>query len=224
MLEAITIYIIEDEKSYAESVCSQLGILSKNRIKCLGFGDDVEEAVQEILKVNPSVILIDLILKNKRTNGFHVANKLRQHHFTGKFIALTKEDRPYQPVSKALKLGFTGYILKSKSLLEIIYAIEDVYNGKLAIDPLLTSFLTGDNIYESIISLGRRHKEVLRLAKEGNSNREIGERLGVAENTVKKYVGEINNYLGFSNRAQLTAFTTQLELTGLLSLLLDDEE
>jgi NarL family two-component system response regulator LiaR len=218
----INVFFVEDETTWAESLSYPLEKITEGSIKCIGIETDGYRAIEKAVELRPDILLVDLTLPGK-INGFIVGKKVLEKFPQCSVIALTK-DRPYQPVRQALKIGFKGYLLKMDSIKEVIEAIKYVASGGIAISPNVSEHLMYNPKYEAIYSLTPRELEVAKLMKQGLSNREIAEELSVGLDTVKHYMGEAIQKLGLKNRAQLSAFVTELSLSGLWSLLLESDD
>lgn len=222
-LKIVKVFIVEDERVMAESICHQLESQSGGQLVCAGIETDGVRAVEKTQEIKPDVILIDLDLPRSKINGLVVGKKVCVSLPDCKVIALTKI-RAYQPVRQALKMGFKGYLLKEDSMDEIISAIKYVAVGGVSISPGVSTYLSFDERYEAVTSLTSRELEVAKLVKDGSSNQEIADKLSIGIETAKHHVSEILQKLGLKNRAHLASYVTELERSGLWSLLLETDD
>ncbi|GAA1243556.1 hypothetical protein GCM10009588_22290 [Microbacterium phyllosphaerae] len=100
-----------------------------------------------------------------------------------------------------------GYLMKTLRTDELLRSIRAVAQGQRLIKPSMVCHVTGtvdraDTADPRFGALSMREKEVLALIAEGLSNRQIGDRLGLAEKTVKNYVSSLLNKLGLERRTQ----------------------
>jgi DNA-binding NarL/FixJ family response regulator len=117
----------------------------------------------------------------------------------------------------AVMAGASGYLLKQVSGSSITDAIEEIAAGRSLIDSSLTGRLlqrlrAPDHEEESVDELTPREHEILMLITEGLTNRQIGERLFLAEKTVKHYVSGLLAKLGMQRRTQIAAYGSRLDL------------
>ena len=220
MGQPIRVYLVDDEKAFAEALSTNLGFQTKGQLTCV-WETDGERAIEKIIEIKPDVVLLDLQMP--KINGLVVGRRIKKRLPGCQIIALTKVDRPYQPIREALGAGFTGFLLKSTSINQIMAAIGRVLAGEIAIEPGLSHHLRDDR-YEAIRRLTRSELEVLTMIEDGMSNHEIADKRSVTLETVKGQVSAILEKTGCRNRAELASYATRLQLTGLWSLLLDSDE
>jgi len=109
-------------------------------------------------------------------------------------------------VLKAVRAGAHGYILKSASRNELIGAIRRVAAGDQFYDSVVVkAFLRGDQRQRDATLLTSREREILQMAADGLTNREIGSRLYVSVGTVKTHLDNIYRKLEVSDRAHAVA-------------------
>ena len=221
MIKNIRTLLIEDEKLVAESICSQLDPQSNGEVNCLGYYVDGEKGVEAAIEIEPDVVLIDLFLPKSNINGFIAGYLIRREKPAIKLITLTKGDRPYQPVNLALKLGFTGYFLKERSIVELISTIRAVATNGLSLSGSLSEFLPGRNSYEKVLDLSERELEIAQLVKKGMTNESIAKRLFLSTETINQEISKIFQILNIENRTMLASYITTLEGSGLWNLLVD---
>jgi DNA-binding NarL/FixJ family response regulator len=130
------------------------------------------------------------------------------HHLPQtRVLILTVSDRE-EDLFQAVRFGARGYLLKSASIDEIVAAIRRVAEGEAILSPyiagkLLDQFRRGQS---PNASLSAREAEVLALVGEGLTNRQIADRLIIAESTVKTYLQRLLDKLHLENRAQAIAY------------------
>jgi DNA-binding NarL/FixJ family response regulator len=109
--------------------------------------------------------------------------------------------------------GAAGYVLKDVRGLELVAGIRTVAAGGSLLDTHATSLvlarLRSPSKLDPLAELTEREHEILQLIGEGLSNRQIGERLSLAEKTVKNYVSHLLAKLGMSRRAQVAVLATE---------------
>jgi DNA-binding NarL/FixJ family response regulator len=122
------------------------------------------------------------------------------------------DDREY--VSRFLKAGVSGYVLKKAVAAELVAAIRAVSRGGLVLDPEIARDVLRDRGREALPdqaddpyeSLTDREKQVLKLVAEGNSNKEIAETLGISVKTAMAHREHLMGKLGVHSRTELIRF------------------
>jgi DNA-binding NarL/FixJ family response regulator len=168
---------------------------------------DGAQAVQEIPRVKPDVVLLDLRMPNM--SGLEVLQALAARNELPPTIILTTFDDD-QLVLQGLKAGARGYLLKDVSLEQLVEAVRTVAAGGSLVAPMVTQRLLAgvgrmQNQFTSLEQpdpLTERETEILRLLSGGYSNKEIANSLKVAEGTVKNHVSNILSKLGVRDRTR----------------------
>ncbi len=173
-----------------------------------------EEALDKVGKLDPDLILMDLHLPGGQS-GAEITRAIKERYPDIKVLILTSYDEQSLVVD-AMKAGANGYILKDIGWSELENAIYTVYQGGVLMTKEVANALvdkldsnTGkkrirdsaeDGLGKEILSL--REKEVLALVAEGFDNREIAEKLHMAEGTVRNYVSRIYELIGVHSRVE----------------------
>jgi DNA-binding NarL/FixJ family response regulator len=152
------------------------------------------EAIKQFKQHRPDITLMDLQLPDM--SGIEAMIAIRQEFPQARVIVLTTYAGDAQVV-RALKAGARGYLLKADVNDELLDTIRSVHAGKRWIDPELASELAE---YIGREALTVRETEVLRLIASGNANKEIGAKLSVGEDTVKRHVTNILGKLDANDR------------------------
>jgi DNA-binding NarL/FixJ family response regulator len=151
------------------------------------------------------VCVLDLGLPDG--SGLELLADLRAAGWT-KLIVLSAADDPYS-VRSAFVAGAQGYLLKSASPHVVVDGVRRVLDGGVYADPsvasLLAAGLRGGPVGEGINELSGREVEVLKLVADGQSNKQIGELLGLSALTVKSHLARIARKLGTGDRAEMVA-------------------
>jgi DNA-binding NarL/FixJ family response regulator len=161
-------------------------------------------ALALIRETRPDVAVIDISLPDY--SGLELAERLAEAAPGVKLLALTvHEDRAY--VQPMLRAGVRGYLLKSSAAEDLLRAIRAVLAGGIYIDPLVAeNALTGESTdpdRDGSEDLSPRELDVLRLAAQGYSNKEIAGRLDVSVKTVETYKARGCEKLGLRTRADI---------------------
>jgi DNA-binding NarL/FixJ family response regulator len=154
------------------------------------------EAIETFRKLRPDVTLMDLRLPD--LSGIDAMIGIRAEFPDARVIVLTTFERDVE-VQRALKAGARGYLLKSSPPKQMLETIRQVHTGKKVVAPEIARELAEHMADEP---LSEREVEVLRHVAAGNRNREIGERLYIAEDTVKVHLKHIMTKLGANDRTQ----------------------
>jgi NarL family two-component system response regulator LiaR len=145
--------------------------------------------------------------------------EIREEQPDVRILVLTSfsEDRK---AFEAVKAGALGYLLKDSTSDEVIQAIRDVYRGELALQPSLALRVIRELGRPSSLPpaeqpLTEREVEVLKLVAQGLSNQEIGDRLSIAERTVRSHVSSFLDKLHLANRTQAALYALREGLASL---------
>ncbi len=167
--------------------------------------DDGEMARNLITQHKPDVAVLDIQMP--KATGIEVTRWVRANHQDVGVLVLTAyDDDPY--IMAVLQAGANGYVLKTASPVSIVQAVHDVYEGKSALDPAITSRLmahiasrrTNDlPLYEELTD---RELEVLALAGKGFTNKAIGVQLGISGRTVQGHLAKTYHKLDANSRTE----------------------
>jgi DNA-binding NarL/FixJ family response regulator len=188
-------------------------------IEVVGEADECAGGIAAIERVRPDIVLLDIRMPG--TDGLACLDQIKTGPDPVAVVMVTLyDDRRY--VLEAIRRGAAGYLLKEASTDEVISTIKSVANGQLAIDPeLLREALTSAAEAPEIgtprqqaeaYSVTPREHQVLRLVAEGLTNKEIGARLAISEDTVKKHVQNIIWKLRAADRTQAAIMAYRLGL------------
>lgn len=138
-------------------------------------------------------------------NGIETLKAVREREIDVKALLFTVSDN-LKDVQDALELGADGYLLKDMEPEEIIGNIRRILRGELVISPALAPILAAamrkPNQSEATLDLTDRELQVLHMIKDGMSNKMIGNKLGIAESTVKVHVKHILAKIGLRTRVE----------------------
>jgi len=201
----ISVCLVDDQNLVRQGVRSLLDLAEDIRVvaECA----DGAQAVQDIPRVKPDVVLLDLRMPNM--SGLEVLQALATRNELPPTIILTTFDDD-QLVLQGLKAGARGYLLKDVSLEQLVEAVRTVAAGGSLVAPMVTQRLLAgvgrmQNQFTSLEQpdpLTERETEILRLLSGGYSNKEIANSLKVAEGTVKNHVSNILSKLGVRDRTR----------------------
>ena len=152
------------------------------------------EAIEQFRRDQPDVTLMDLQMPD--TSGIEAIIAIRGEFPDARIVVLTTYSGDVQVV-RALKAGARGYLLKGNVHSDLLDTIRAVHAGQKRIPPEIATELA---MHTAEDQLSARELEILKLIAKGNPNKEIAVQLEVAEDTVKKHVGNILEKLGAIDR------------------------
>lgn len=206
MPKTIRILICDDHAVVRRGLRSLVGV--KPEMELIGEAVDGEEAVSMAKKLKPDVIIMDLIMPRK--DGVTAIAEIKKKNHDARILVLTSfsDDKN---VFSAIKAGASGYLLKDSSPEDLLQAIDDVYQGKSSLHPVIAQKVIHEMHQPSDLPptddpLSEREVEVLRNVAQGMSNQEIAQTLKIKEGTVRIHVGNILNKLQLANRTQATLY------------------
>jgi DNA-binding NarL/FixJ family response regulator len=178
-------------------------------IKVVAEAGSVAEAVARGLAMRPDVAVLDTRLPDGP--GAEAVARLRAGVPGLRCLVLSASDDP-TTVQAAVRWGVSGYLVKHVRGAALVAAVHRVAAGGTVFAPEVAaavSGLTGGGP-DPVDRLAPRERELLRLLGEGLTNRQIGERLWLAEKTVKNYTSELLAKLGLQRRTQAAVLATEL--------------
>lgn len=217
MAETIRILLVDDQRLMREGLRVLLEL--EEGLEVVGEAGDGKEALEAYAALRPDVVLMDVRMPGM--DGVEATRRLRERWPDARIIILTTfDDDAY--VFEGLRAGALGYLLKDVSGDDLAKAIRTVAAGGALLAPSVARKVVAEFSRLAPPSrppdeglpepLSEREKEVLRLLAQGLSNREIAERLVLAEGTVKNHVTTILQKLGVRDRTQAALRARQLGL------------
>ena len=199
MADAIRVLVVDDHEVVREGLRTFLRL--QEGIDVVGEAGDGVEAVAEVGRLAPDVVLMDLEMP--RLDGVGAMQQIRTARSETRVIVLTSfgDDEKLLP---AVRAGAAGYLLKSAPPQEVVRAIRAAHEGEAVIDPKAAGRLLEALAREPppMQDLTPRERDVLTCVCHGMSNKQIARELGLAEKTVKTHVGHILAKLGVTDRTQ----------------------
>jgi DNA-binding NarL/FixJ family response regulator len=196
----IRLAIVDDHPIVTDGLVANLRAASE--IDIVGTGTAADDAVAIASAHAPDVLILDLELGGRSgLDAIADVKAASPHTSIVVFSAYAGEER----VATAFERGADSYVLKRTSSDELVAVVRAVAAGGTMIPPDIAAQLARAIRQPRRDRVTEREREILALLAEGLSNRAAGERLGIAERTVKFHVTEILARLGASNRAQAVA-------------------
>jgi len=203
MADAITILVVDDHAVVREGLRAFLSV--QDGFEIVGEAEDGERALEQADRLDPDVILMDLVMP--KLDGVSAMRELRDRAPRSRVIVLTSflEDDRLLP---ALEAGAAGYLLKDSQPAELARAIRAAHAGEAIIDPTVAARLVHalserpPATATALDDLTARERDVLALIARGRSNKRIALELGISEKTVKTHVGHVLAKLDVTDRTQ----------------------
>ena len=210
----IRVFLVDDHEIVRRGLRELLE--DSGRIEIVGEAATASEAVSRIPPTRPDVAVLDVSLPDG--DGVTVCRDVRSRHPEIQCLMLTSfsdDDALFQ----AIMAGAAGYLLKQIKGPDIVDAIVRVASGQSLLDPAVTAQVlerlrTPPEEDERLASLTGQERKVLELIAEGLTNRQIGERIHLAEKTVKNYVSNLLTKLGMERRTQAAVYAARLNDPG----------
>ena len=211
MAEPIRVLVVDDHAVVREGLRAFLAV--QDGIEVAGEAADGEEALDAAARLDPDVILMDLVMPH--LDGVGAMRALRERLSRSRVIVLTSflDDDKLLP---ALRAGAAGYLLKDAEPEQLVRAVRAAHAGEALLDPVVAARLvdrlsSGDEP-EPLERLTPREREVLVLIARGFANKRIALELGLSEKTVKAHVGHVLAKLGVTDRTQAAVLAVRAGL------------
>ncbi len=209
----ISVFLLDDHEIVRRGLVDLLDTTTD--ITVVGEAATALEALDRIPAVRPDVAILDTRLPDG--SGVDVCREIRSSLPDTRCIILTSYDDD-EALFAAVMAGAAGYLLKQIGGRSLIDAIRSVAGGGSLLDPAVTGTLLNRLRNPSspdprVSSLSVRDREILDLIAEGLTNRQIGERLFLAEKTVKNYVSTLLSKLNMQRRTQAAVFGAEMRQT-----------
>ena len=177
----------------------------------VGTVTDGRALLEEFARLHPDVVLLDIAMP--LLNGLDAGRQLKAQRRSVKLIYLTMNPDP-DLAGEALRLGASGYVLKSSAAQELKQAIQEALRGRSYITPLITRDVVGSLIQQgtSRNELTARQREVLQLLAEGKSMKEVAALLHISPRTVEFHKYRIMELLRVKTNAELVQQAIKLGL------------
>jgi DNA-binding NarL/FixJ family response regulator len=205
----VRIVLVDDHEMVIEGLKAMLAAFS-DRVQVVGQAVGAERALPVIEELNPDIVLCDVRMQG--SSGLDLCQKLRERDPDRKVVMLSVYDDE-QYLFQAMRVGASGYLLKSISSDELVRQLEFVRRGETAIDPGMAARAvdTAARIQRDEFWPGARHglsqreSEILSYVVSGLSNRGIANKLVIGDETVKSHLRSIYRKLGVSDRTGAVA-------------------
>lgn len=207
---AIEVLLVDDHEVVRRGLRDLLS--DEPDIAVVAEASSADEALAVALHVEPDVAVVDVRLGENETDGVQLCRELRSRPNPPQCLVLTAFDDEEAMVG-AIMAGASGYLLKQVRGQDVVHAVREVAAGRSLLDPVTTARLLETMRHPAepdlLGELTERERGVLELIGQGLSNREIAERLFLAEKTVKNHVTSLLAKLGMQRRTQAAAWVAR---------------
>jgi two-component system, NarL family, response regulator DevR len=205
---AVRVLLVDDHEVVRRGLRDLLD--GEDGIEVVAEAGSVAEALVRATSAKPDVAVVDVRLPDG--NGVELCRSLRSLDDGPRCLVLTAFDDEEALVG-AIMAGASGYLLKQVRGQDLMKAVHEVAAGRSLLDPVTTARVL-DRMRRAAESdelnvLTERERRVLELIGEGLTNRQIAERLFLAEKTVKNYVTSVLAKLGMERRTQAAAWVAR---------------
>jgi DNA-binding NarL/FixJ family response regulator len=204
MREPISVLVVDDHQVVRQGLRAFLA--SAGDLEVVGEAGTAESAVASAAELAPDVVLLDLVLPG--AHGMSAVRGIKQASPRSQVVVLTSFDAD-DHVFPALRAGALSYLLKDADPEQILAAVRCAARGEAILHPRVAARLVQDlrgAREDPSTDLSAREREVLACVAGGASNREIAEKLGIGEKTVKSHVSNILGKLHLADRTQAAIF------------------
>jgi len=210
----IRVFLLDDHEVVRRGVRDLLD--DEPDISVVGEGSTVEQAMVRVPALRPQVAVLDVRLPDG--DGVTVCRELRSRLPELACLMLTSFDEE-EALLDSIMAGASGYVLKQIQGSDLVSAVRTVAAGQSLLDPSATTRLMArlrggqqqEEEPDPLPGLTDREREILALIGEGLTNRQIGQRLFLAEKTVKNHISRLLAKLGVERRIQAAVIATQAQ-------------
>lgn len=206
----ITVFLLDDHEVVRRGVHELISV--EDDLEVVGEAGTAADALVRIPATRPDVAVLDVRLPDG--SGVEVCREVRSANEDIKCLMLTSYADD-EALFDAIMAGASGYVLKAIRGHELLAAVRDVAAGKSLLDPVATARVLerlrdgGTRDEGRLARLTDQERRILDLIGEGLTNRQIGERLHLAEKTIKNYVSSLLSKLGMQRRSQAAAYVAR---------------
>lgn len=213
-IQPIRILLVDDSLLVREGLKAVLSTCGKPDLLVVGEAGTVAEAVAACDRHKPAVVLLDLRLPDG--SGLQACREMLRRLPATRIIVLTANATD-SSVYEAVTSGVHGYLMKDVDSAALVAGIRDVAAGRSILAPeatervlkMLRNAKSGRHPESNLASLSHQERRVLAGVAEGLTNKQVGEKLGLSENTVKNYLINVFEKLQVKRRSQAAALYVQ---------------
>lgn len=216
------ILIVDDHQIFRDGLKSCL-VESEAGCDVVGEADNGRDGIEAAASLKPDLVIMDIAMP--KLNGVDAARQILQspHALRPKLLVLSSYADP-EFVTEVLRVGASGYLLKSAAFEELICAIQTVEQGKLYLSPEIAGVVVDLHVRDEasetnsggvFAALTAREREVIQLFAEGNDAKGIAAKLDLSPKTVHAMRNKVMAKLDLHSVAELTKYAIRVGLTSL---------
>ena len=199
---SISIAIVEDLDEVRDGLKNFISL--SNDFKVLDTFKTAEEAIYDIPKLKPDIVIMDISLPGM--TGIECIRQVKDKSPNTQFMMFTVYEND-EKVFEALKAGASGYLLKNTGLVQLVESIKELYSGGSPMSAniarkLVTVFREQQKETSLVDVLSHRENEILQLLAKGLLYKEIAEQLAISVSTVRQHIHHIYEKLHVQNRTE----------------------
>lgn len=212
----IRILLVDDSELVRRGLQAVLATATVPPLCVVGAVATVADAIATAIRLKPDLVLLDVRLPDG--TGFDACRQILARLPATRIIVLTAHSTDSY-LQEAAAAGAHGYLLKEVDSPSLLRAIQEVAAGSSILGPDVTARVLrlwrGGNSEPGmdLSTLSGQERRVLALVAEGLTNKQVGEKLGLSENTVKNYLGNVFEKLQIKRRAQAAAIFARRDST-----------
>jgi DNA-binding NarL/FixJ family response regulator len=201
--EPVRVFLLDDHEVVRRGLRELLE--TDDDIEVVGEASTAEEALNRVAPCAPDVAVLD---------GVEVCREIRSRHPDVRCLILTSFSDD-EALFQAIMAGASGYLLKQIRGTDLVDAVRRVADGQSLLDPTVTARVLErlrepPETDERLARLTEQERKILDLIADGLTNRQIAERVHLAEKTVKNYVSNLLSKLGMERRTQAAVYAAGL--------------
>ena len=213
----ITVFLADDHIVVRDGLCALLN--AEADIAVVGVASNGRDAVRQMIELCPHIAILDVVMPD--LGGIEATRQVREASPSTQVVILSMH-ASHEYITRALRAGARGYLLKESAGDDVIDAVRAVHGGRRYLsegiaDRLIDRYL---DIYDqptsqdTLATLSPREMEVLQLVVEGKTSPEIAGILSLSSKTVETYRSRLMHKLGINNIPALVKFAIRHGLTG----------
>jgi len=214
-MKPIRVLLADDHSLFRKGLASLLS--SDKGFKVVGEAQDGTEALNKAKDLKPDLILMDVYMPGG--NGLEATRRIKEALPSVKVVILTVSEED-KNLFEAIKYGAHGYLLKKIEPRDLFEMLRGVFRGEAPISRATAAKILNEFAAQAHRAteempeerLSPKEREVIELLTKGWTNKEIGNKLGITENTVKNHLKNILDKLHLENRVQAAAFALQRKM------------
>ena len=215
-MRSIRVLLVDDHPLFRKGLASLLA--REKGFEVVGEAQDGAEALNKTKNLKPDLVLMDIYMPGG--NGLEATRRIRKALSSVKVVILTVSEED-KNLFEAIKSGAHGYLLKKIEPRNLFEMLRGVFRGEAPISRATAAKILNEFAAQAHRAteempeerLSPKEREVIELLTKGWTNKEIGNKLRITENTVKNHLKNILDKLHLENRVQAATFALQKKLT-----------